>query len=312
MIKFDFAEFACQQEPGKSKLESLEKALRQGMLGFDEEVYHHWSMEEFFWHSSPGDDWHPLEAYLAAQAERFPPAAQTQLRRWKKAHVGFYEVGEVKDHTVGLQAWDPIAGQHTGEPVRAIALSMGGARDYRGQRGQVTLTYVAPWAPEAGLYCAMGYGFTIKKRQALGTAAIIMLGLQQPNLICQPYPWKVDRDAENHFLRAWKMREWHGWLKERLTFPFQAFVRTPPKGEHVVKTVTGLLPMQPDQARNMGIYMEVPTGAGQELMIAGLTGVLPCDLTSPNWQPIAEYHTYRERVGPPPGTIGRPSFMRLR
>lgn len=314
MIKFDLAEFAAGQEPGKSKLEWLEKAIRQGPLGFDDQMSRHWSMEEFFWHGLPGDReaWHPVEAYLAAHPERFPPPAQTQLRRWKEARVSFYEVGEVADNTLGLQEWDPLTGTHSGPPVRVIALSMGGVRDYRGQRGQVTLTYVAPWSPEEGIYCAMGYGFTIKKRQAAGTPSILMLGLRQPDLICRPYPWKVNRDAGNHYLREWKMREWHGWLKERLTFPFQVFVRMPPKGEHAVKTVTGLVPMEPAHARQMGLYVEVPTEKGQELMLAGLTAVLPCDLASPNWSPIAEYHEYRKRVGPPPGTMGQPAFSRLR
>ena len=313
MIKWEYAEFADRQEPGKSKLKWLESAIRQGPLGFDDEIPRHWGMEEFFWHGLPGDDWHPLEAYLAANGERFPPAAQAQLRLWKQARVGFYEVGDVKDNTLGLQEWDPMTGDYAGAPTRAISLSIGGARQYRNMRGQVTLTYVAPWAPDEGLSCAMGYGFTVRKREAAGTAAIIMLGLRQPELICRPYPWKVSAEAEREHLRQWRAREWHGWLNERLVFPFPAFVRMPPKGEHVVRTVNGLLPSTPDQARQFGIYLEVPEGRTErEVTVAGLTGILPADLTSPNWLPIAEYHTYRERAWPPPGTIGQPSFRRLR
>ncbi len=308
MIKFDFAEFASRQEPGQSKLKSFEEALNKGPLGFVPEI-EHWAMEEFFWHGLPGDDWNPMEAYLAAAGERFPLSAQEQLRRWKEARIGLYEVGDVGEGTVGLQEWDPAIGAHCGPPIRAIALSIGGVKAYRGLRGQITLTYVAPWAPAQNLFCAMGYGVTAKKKEAPLFA--VMLGLRKPEIVSQPYPWKVSREAGNRYLREWQMREWHGWLKERLVFPFQAWVRTSERGEFAAMPVTGFVPMAPEAARNLGIYLEVPLDTGESMMLAGLTNITPIEIDSPNWGPIAEYQAYRERVGPPPGTIGQPTYMRL-
>lgn len=189
-------------------------------------------------------------------------------------------------------------------------MSMGRVNDYRGLCGQITLTYVAPWAPEENLFCAMGYGVAGKKRDAALFAA--MLGLRRPEIVSQPYPWKISREAGNQYLRQWQMREWHGWLKERLVFPFRAWLRTSERGKFEAREVTGLTPMESEMARNLGLYLEVPTEARQELILVGLTAAAPLDIDSPNWMPIAEYQAYRERVGPPPGTIGQPSFMRLR
>lgn len=312
-VKFEYAEFVSHQEPGQSKLAQMETAISQGPLGvLGEDILGHWATEEFFWHGVPDDAWHPLEAYLAANAQRFPPAAITQLRRWKEARIGLYEIGEVTEGTVGLQEWDPLTGQHSGEPLRAIALNIGAVSVYRGQRGRINLTYIAPWSPETGAYCAMGYGTTVRKRQAVSEIALMMLGLRQPALACRPYAWLVGREAEAEALRAWHLREWHGWLAERLTFPFQAFVSQPPQGEQSIETVSELLPSDPAGARRFGIYLAVVKRAGKEAMVSGLTGIMPTDLASPNWLPIAEYHAYRERVGPPPGTRGGPAFTRIR
>jgi hypothetical protein len=308
MIKFDFAESVSRQEPGQSKLKSFEDAVNKGPLGGIPEI-EHWAMEEFFWHGVPGDAWSPMEAYLASAGERFPPQAQEQLRRWQEARIGLYEVGDVAERTVGLQEWDPANKTHIGSPFRAVALSMGGANDYRGLRGQVTLTYVAPWEPAQNLLCAMGYGVTVKKKEAPLLA--LLLGLRRPEKVSQPYPWKVNKEAGNRHLRQWQMREWHGWLKERLVFPFQAWT-TSEGGEFAARQVTGFAPMEPGMARSLGIYLIVLMDAGNSVLVAGLTGITPLDIDSPNWGPIAEYHAYRERVGPPPGTIGRPAYTRLR
>jgi hypothetical protein len=311
-VKFEYAEFVSHQEPGKTKLAQMETAIVQGPVGFAGDISRHWAIEEFFWHGVPGDDWHPLEAYLAAQSSQFPPAGIEQLRLWKQARIGLYEVGSVAGGTVGLQEWDPLTGQLSGEPLRAIALNIGGVDIYRGQRGRVSLSYVAPWSPAAGVHCAMGYSTNVTKRKAVSEIALMMLGLRQPALACQPYPWQVSRAAGEEALRAWRQREWHGWLAERLAFPFQAFVRQPPQGEQLIETVTELLPSTPADARKFGIYLAVEKQAGKEVMISGLTGVIPTELASPNWLPIAEYHAYRERVGPPPGNADAPSFIRVR
>ena len=174
-IKYEFAETVARQEPGRAKLAQMKTALRQGPLEFfGADILDHWAAEEFFWHGAPGDDWHPLEANLAANAQRFSPAAQAQLRRWKEARIGFYQIGEVAGGTVGLQEWDPLTGQHSGEPVRAIALNMGGVGFFRGLQGQVYLTYLAPWSPETNVHCTLGYGNAFKKRRVMGDIALLM------------------------------------------------------------------------------------------------------------------------------------------
>jgi len=312
LVKFDYAEYVSQHEPGRTKLANMETATSHGPLGFDEYHARHWAMEEFFWHGVPGDAWHPLDAYLAENSARFTPAATTQLRRWKEARVGLYEIGDVAQGTVGLQEWDPLTGAHSGPPLRAIALNLGGVGQYSGQRGRINLTYVSPWSPEAGVYCALGYSTMVKKRQAVSEIALVMLGLRQPKLACRPYPWKASDAAEAEAERVWRGREWHGWLAQRLSFPFQAFVRQPPKGEQRIETVTELVPSEPADARNFGIYLTVVLDGGKEAMVSGLTGIIPTELASANWLPIAEYHAYRQWAGPPPGTIGGPAFTRLR
>lgn len=309
-VKLDFAEFVSKQEPGRSKLKQFEDGFRKGPLGVVPDI-EHWAMEEFWWHGIPGDDWHPLETYLASSGNRFPPLAQEQLRRWKEARIGFYEVGDVQEGTVGLQEWDPVSGAHCGPPVRAIMLNIGGVNVFRRFRGRVALSYVAPWVPAENLFCGMGYSMAVKKKE-IGLVEL-MLALRHPEIASRPYPWKESREAGNQYLRQWQMREWHGWLQERLVFPFRALVRTTESGKTEVKTVTGLMPMEPAMARNMGIYLEVPVDdERKEMIIAGVTGIIPLDVASPNWLPIAEYQAYRDRVGPPPDTRGQPDFMRLR
>ena len=51
---------------------------------------------------------------------------------------------------------------------------------------------------------------------------------------------------------------------------------------------------------------------GQELVVAGATAVTPVDVASPTFAALMEYHAYRHRAGPPPGTLGQPSFVRVR
>jgi hypothetical protein len=82
LVKLELGEFATSTEPGRSKSRLFERQLRQGLLGFLPELADHWGIEEFFWHGMPADSWHPVEAFLAHAGDRFPPAAQDQLRLW--------------------------------------------------------------------------------------------------------------------------------------------------------------------------------------------------------------------------------------
>ena len=102
-VKFELATFATSKGPGKSKALLLEKNLKKGLLEFLPEL-DHWALEEFIWHGLPGDSWHPVEAFLAHEGDRFPPPAQEQLRRWKQATLGTFEVGDIE--SAGIKpAW---------------------------------------------------------------------------------------------------------------------------------------------------------------------------------------------------------------
>jgi len=308
MVKLDFAEWVSRGEPGKSKLRRLEVDFRKGVLGYLPEM-DHWAMEEFLLHGFPGDPWHPLDAYLAAHVGRYPPPACAQLRLWKEARLSLLEVGEVRDDLAELRAWDPLRGEPCGPWLPTIALNIGGVHFYRKVRGYISVTYLAPWAPQDQIFCAMGYGTTAPKVEA--SRLLPLLGLQHPEIICRPMPWKVSRNAAQKYLRIWHAREWHSWLLKRLQFPFRALIGLPPPHAPIVREVVRLIPSSPQQAHDFGIYFDIPL-EDDEASAIGATAVTPLDVASPNLAALREYSAYRERVGPPPGTIGQSSFQRLR
>jgi hypothetical protein len=308
LVKLNLAEFATGQPPGRDKCRQLEDGFRKGLLHFLPEL-DHWSWEEFIYHGLPGDLWHPIEAYLAQAAGRYPPAAAEQLRRWKEARIGLFEVGEVADDTLSLREWDAVLEAPAGPWVRAITLNIGGVNLLRGDQGKILFTYLAPWVPEADLYCGMGYSKSADKRTAV--YLLPYLGLRHPDAASRPLPWNESRAAGERCLRAWRGRDWHGWLRDQLTFPFPAFVTTPPKGEQRVLDVFGLLPSTTEQARHFGVYFEVPLKGGGGVLAAGATHVVPLDVTSRNRLALAEYHAYRDRAGPPPASRAAPPFQKL-
>ncbi len=307
LVKFELATLASDRGSGASKLRSLTSAARRGLLGDLPDMVDHWITEEFLWHGVPGDSWQPVDAFLAGAGARFPSPAAEQLRLWKAAEIGLFEVGEVRDDTVILQAWDPIQETHSGRPLRAIALNLGGVNAYRPSKGAITLTYLSPWVPAENLYCAMGYGTTLPKGDI--PMLLLYLGLRHPEVVCRVLPWELNRPAADEYLRQWRRREWHSWLRERLQFPFWAVVGTPPKGKPEVRQVRELIPSTPLQAQQFGIYLMVPNG--EAVLAAGCTQVEPVDVTSTNVLALSEYRAYRKRVGPPPGTQGASPFMDL-
>ncbi len=286
----------------------LEDQLNKGVLGELPEM-DHWAIEEFLWHGLPGDSWHPIEAFLEHAGPRFPPVAREQLRRWKEAHVGMFKIGETVNDTVRLHEWDPVRGGHVGEPFRAITLNIGAANIYKSAHEKFLLTHVAPWRPEEGLFCGMGYGLQLAPRQVPRWADF--LGLRHLAIAATPLPWRVSTTALQEHLRRWRHREWHSWMRGKLRFPFHAFVGVPPRGDMEVLEVRGLLPSTVEQARSIGIYFEVPYRNETQVLAAGGTLVLPVDIRSPNRLALEEYHAFRCLEGPPPGTRGMPSFTTL-
>ncbi|MBI4585388.1 MAG: hypothetical protein HY717_15350 [Planctomycetes bacterium] len=307
MLKFELTTFAVEEEPGRSKLKELEARCRRGPLAELPEI-DHWVMEEFFWHGVPGDGFLPVEAFLAREGHRFTPAAQDQLRGWKDAKLGAFEVGDVDGETVALRPWDLLVDAPMGGPFRALTLNIGGVNTYTKFKGSITLTYVAPWAPRENLFCGMGYGITPARSKS--GVLIPYLGLQHPEIAARPFPWKDGYWLEVEYLSRWKDRDWQSWLAERLEFPFWAVVPIPPAGDLKVLQVTGLLDLSSEKAREFGIYLECPRG--KEIVLIGATAVSPVDIASSNTMLLAEYQTYRDRVGPPPGVRNGPNFLDLR
>ncbi|MFQ5811596.1 MAG: calcium-binding protein [Anaerolineae bacterium] len=307
-VKFIYATYVSEREPGRRKMAQLEKAFQQGPLGMIPEI-NHWAMEEFLWHGFPNESWHPIEAYLDFVGDRLSEAGREQLRRWKEARIGFYQVGKVRRGTVVLQEWNPVSKSLVGEPFNAITLGMGGAGFFRRYRGHLTLTYMAPWLPAEGIFCLMGYAIMSEKDEA--GPFELLLNLRMPELAAEPLPWERSAAAKRKHLKTWKERDWLPWLEERLEFPFRALMLTSPdRSEFKVSQVTGLLPLDTDETRQFGVYVEVPVEGG--IHMVGLTNLTPLDISSPNWMPVTEYRAYREQVGPPPGMIGVPGIVRLR
>jgi hypothetical protein len=307
LVKFELAAFAFGRSSGKALAKQLERRLQQGLLDMLPEL-DHWAMEMFLYHGLPGDSWQPVDAFLEHAGHRFPPAAQEQLRLWKEARVGLFEIGPVQGDTVELREWDPVNDIPADNVFRAISLNIGGVNAYRDATGSILLTYLAPWAPADNLFCAMGYGKSPAK--AHSGFLVPYLGLNHPDIVARPLPWHASPAAANEYLRRWQSREWHAWLAQRLQFPFSAVVIT--EGNKLeVRQVVDLIPSTPEQTRQFGVYFDVPRGWDEHLG-AGATTVTPLDVTSPTAVALAEYRAYRERVGPPPGTVGLPEFVRGR
>ena len=294
MVKYRMATLAEFEEPGRSKLKRLEQQYRLGKLGFLPEI-EHWAMEEFFWHGAPGDEWHPLEAFLQGEGDHFPPAARRQLRRWKEAELRVLEIGEVRDSTVQLRPWNLREASPAGVWFRAIDLSMSGVKLYRPHAGSLTLTYLAPWAPEEDLFCTMGYGMILAK--ANFASLLVPQFLADPQLVCSRWPWEADARSKRESETEWRRRDWQGWFEQRVVFPFDAVVLT--NEGPALLTVEDIERVSGEQARKIGIYFGVRCG-GMKLR-SGATGIYPLDMSARNAATFAEYRAYRDLVGPPPG-----------
>ena len=112
----------------------------------------------------------------------------------------------------------------------------------------------------------------------------------------------ADPATAQEYLRAWRRREWHGWLGEQVTGPFLAMVPESPDGPPIVLRVLRLCPSTAQDARLFGIYFEVEYPG--EIGLVGATIVIPVDVTLPICLALAEYRAYRLLAGPPPGTVG--------
>lgn len=305
-LKFAYATWVSGRRPGRSKLALLERAFKRGPLGEIPEI-DHWADEEFFWHGVPGDDWHPIEAYIEHIGEHWSDEAREQFRRWKEARIGFFKIGRVRGDTVTLREWDVVSDAPVGDSFSAITLGMGGVSFFRKERRKLMLTYVAPWLPAENLYCSMGYGMVLKRKEVGVTEWL--LGLRHPDLAAQPLPWKAGQKARREHEQRWKQRDWQSWLEERLEFPFRAMIPDAPIGGPGPFEVDDMMYQSTERAREFGVYLQVPVRRGVQMV--GVTNVIVLDIASCNWMPIREYIAYRDRFGPPPGVRDGPRVMRF-
>jgi hypothetical protein len=294
-IKRELCEFAESGEGGQH-LKRFERQAALGIIGPFHEL-DHWCMEEFFYHGAPESNWNPIDLFLAANRERFPLAAQRQIALWKQARLGFHEVGDVADDLVALRELDPLTMQPAGGWVRAISLNVGGVGFYESQRGLINLTYVAPWAPDQNIHCAMGYGLAFKRDQC-DIALPLIFGMRNPSALTFPLPWKAGNRAKKQFLHEWRRRDWHAWMKERVRVPFNAVVFFPDKAKAV--KIDDMVTRSAEEAARMGIYFSASLTKA-EVGVFGATAIQPIDIDSPNALVFAEYQEYRNIVGPPPG-----------
>jgi hypothetical protein len=295
LIKFELARSSELREPGRSKFRQFRREYETGKLAFVRDI-EHWAMERFYWHGgSPGDSWHPIDAYLQEQGGRFTELARRQLRRWKEAKLTVLEIGPLcNGPTVALRAWDLLAAKPAGSWFQAIDLAIGGAAQYSELEGQLTLTWLAPWSPEEDLFCAMGYGMSVRKDSA--AALVIPRLTADAELACARWPWNATPRAAREYTQKWCNRQWQSWFEARVKLPFEALLLgNPPQ----ISRVERLLPATVEQSRRMGIYFEVC--GGDAPIIAGATAIMPVDLASVNAAALAEYAEYRNQSGPPPG-----------
>jgi hypothetical protein len=108
------ASYVATREPGRSKLQAWAQRIARGPLTLVPNL-HDWALEEFLYHGAPGDDWQPLEAYLAFVGPHLSEAGQAKLRQWRQAEPGAYRLGAVQGQTVRLQRWDVVRATPLGE-----------------------------------------------------------------------------------------------------------------------------------------------------------------------------------------------------
>ena len=298
-IKYQYATYITEFEPGMSKAARMERDAKRGPLYVIPEI-DHWVLEEYFWHGVPGDTWNPMEAYLDFVGERLSEAGKAQLRQWKLARLGAFRVGPVQGSAMQLEEWDIERRAAISKPFRAISLGIGGVQPFCDARGDLLIGYISPWKPVENLYCSMGYSIMPQVKEA--EAFELILNLRMPKLVVEPLPWKTAPGVRRRYMHEWHQRNWNDWLADRLQFPFRALTAHSTTGKLVPVTVTALLHSDEQVARDFGIYVEV--SGLPDIAATGVANIMAIDVTSPNWMPIAEYGEYRHLAGPPPRAPG--------
>lgn len=290
-IKYELTELT-ESGTGRDLRKRLESRLSQGLLEFLPEM-EHWGMEEFFWHGLPGNSWQAVDRFIQSQGDRFPDAARVQLMRWKEARIGCYEVGPVAEDLVSLREVDVFTGRPVGDWVRAIALNIGGVNVYGGHKGQLNATYLAPWAPDRNIFCAMGYGLFVSPSQ-LATVAPLVRGMRSIEAVTFPLPWRAGKLANRQCLQQWRERNWLEFMRNQVQCPFEACLMTN-KGP-VLWTIREIHTQTRSEFEEFGLYYVMDDAAKTR---CGATAIIPLDFESPTAMAFAEYREYRKIAGPP-------------
>lgn len=292
-IKFEFGMFLQANSASQGKMRSLAKAYARGKLSFLPNV-EDWAMEKFFWHGSPGESLHPLDAFLQASGEKFSSCGREQIRRWKEAELNVFEIGRTTRTTVEFRAWDLRRSRPVGQWFPAIDLSITGVNMYRRRQGDISLQWMAPWAPDLNLFCATGYGSLAPKKTAGGLWMAQLTA--DAELACSRWPWRMGAGAQREYSRKWARRDWHRWIAERMEFPLDALLLG--KGTSEFATLEALSEDGITGGLAPGIYFNI-TRHGVP-MVTGATSAWPLDLSSPSASVLEEYRSWRMDAGPPP------------
>jgi hypothetical protein len=298
-IKHEIAAYA-DRGSGREELRRFERQMQLGILGDFPNIVD-WCLEEFIWHGAPGVNWNPVDRFLSASTDRFPPNALEQLARWKQAQLGFYEVGDCADDLVALRELDPVTLNPAKSWMHAISLNIGGVNFYKKQKGLINFTYLAPWAPEQNIHCAMGYGLALP-RSSCAPAVPLILGMENVEALVSPLPWNSGNIAKQHFFEEWRRRDWSAWMREHVRLPFMAAVLFGPTDSRIVR-IDDMITRTAEEAQRLGIYFGAWM-ANKEAGVLGATAITPIEVDSPNALAFAEYQEYRRHVGPPPATRG--------
>jgi hypothetical protein len=290
-VKFELANFV-ETGAGRVLCRRLERQLEQGLISYIPELAH-WGMEEFFWHGLPGEPWHPVDQFLQSSGNRFSPAQASQFALWKQARIGFFEVGPVADDLVWLREIDVITRRPVGSWIRAIALNIGGVNIYRGEKGKLNVTYLAPWSPDEDIFCAMGYGLCVPA-SGIDMLTPLVTGLRAIEAVTFPLPWHAGKAAAKLLFEQWRQRDWVAYMSSHVSCPFLAIAAGPNWIKQV--TISKSLNRSVEEFRKYGLYYEILKRPPEA---CGATAIYPLDHASPTALAFAEYREYRRLAGPP-------------
>ena len=277
-------EHVARVEPGASKVRAFFQRLKRGPLHSLPDL-EEWALEEFAYHGAPPDPWHPIDALLADRFRRLSPIGRLRAAWLSSARLGMWRIEGGTPKTFRLREWDPWEGKTVGEEFAALPADGAVGPSAARSRGDLLASYVAPWDPERRLHCALGLGYLIAPEDSRDAAVYLRPGLLAA---AARLPWARAEGVRAAQSAKWRERDWGAWLRERLSFPFEAYarmVRSP--AEKVV--VEGLVPDGGPGVQGMPLAFSL---RGRRVD-GDAAGISPADHDGGNWAAIAEYQAWR-------------------